>query len=161
MSTSVDESHPTVHASCVLVGTLGVLVRGVSGSGKSSLCDTLVEAAWSKRHFAAHVADDRTQLLRRKTVLVARPAPSLAGKLEIRGLGITGVAHENEAAVRLVVDLVPIEDVERLPPEPLTSVLIEEVNLPTLVVAQNDPQEALRRIRHILRKLFPKAADYI
>lgn len=161
MNRSAPKHPPTIHAGCILVGPLGILVRGASGSGKSSLCDTLVESARSKGHYAAHVADDRTQLIRREIVLAARAAPSLAGKLEIRGLGIRDVAHENEAVVRLIVDLVPAEDVERLPLEPLKSVSIEEVHLPVLMVIQNEPQEALRRIRHTMRQLFPNAADYI
>lgn len=161
MSRSAHIHPPAIHAGCVLVGPLGFLVRGASGSGKSSLCDTLVESARSKGHYAAHVADDRTYLTRRETVLVARPAPSLAGKLEIRGLGIRNVAHEPEAAVRLIVDLVPARDVERLPPQPLRSLSVEDVELPVLVVVQNEPREALRRIRHTIRQLFPNAADYI
>ena len=152
---------PSVHASSVLVGTLGILVRGTSGAGKSSLCDLLVEAARSKGHFAAHVSDDRTCLRRKNGVLVASPSPALAGKLEVRGLGIVEVASEREAALRLVADLVPSGGLERYPPEEAGSVELEGICLPRIWLEQGRPTENLCRLRWAIRGLFPKSPDYI
>ncbi len=44
-----------------------------------------------------------------------RPAPSLAGLIEIRGLGIRRLPYEPVAVVGLVIDLAA-SDAERLPP---------------------------------------------
>lgn len=97
----------TVHACCVLIGERGVLIRGPSGSGKSSLARQLVAAAAQAGRFAAHVADDRTRIEARHGRLLARPVSAIAGKIEVRGLGILPVRHEPAAVVHLIVDLSP------------------------------------------------------
>ncbi len=99
-----------VHATCVVVGGVGLLLRGPSGSGKSDLALRLIDAG------ASLVADDQTRLQVRDGRLVARPPEVLAGRLEVRGLGILEVAHSTEAEVQLVVELTPGEEPERLPP---------------------------------------------
>ncbi len=53
----------TVHASAVLTGAHAVLIRGPSGSGKSHLALSLLEAAQSHLlPFARLVGDDRVHL---------------------------------------------------------------------------------------------------
>jgi HPr kinase/phosphorylase len=96
----------TLHASCVLIGEDAVLVRGASGSGKSSLCRALVAAAEASGRFARLVSDDRTRVEIRHGRLVARAVPATAGLVETRGIGIHSAPHEPAALVRLVVDLV-------------------------------------------------------
>src|SRR5712691_3912117 len=106
---------PTIHASAVLVGARAALIRGPSGSGKSGLALALLDAARSGRlAFARLVADDRAHLEARHGRLLVRPAPALAGLLEVRGLGLVRLPYEAVAAVALVVDLAA--DAERLPP---------------------------------------------
>ena len=96
----------TIHASAVLVGPKAVLIRGPAGSGKSRLAWDLVTAATQGLlPFAILVADDRAFLENHSGRLVVRPAQSLAGMIEIRGLGIRKVAAEPAAVVGLVVDL--------------------------------------------------------
>lgn len=152
----------TIHAGCVLVGPFGILLRGPSGSGKSALADVLVQQARARGRFAAFVSDDRTHLSKGVgAMLVARPAPVLAGLLEVRGLGILPVPHEPAAAVRLVVDLVDPAQIERLPEDHGREVLLEGVAVPRIEVAGNLPHEALRRIRWALLGLFPNSADYL
>jgi len=152
---------PTVHASSVIIGTLGILVRGRSGAGKSSLCDLLVAAAEARGHFAAHVSDDRTRLHRKAGRIVASPAPAIAGKLEVRGLGIVGVSAEPEAVLHLVADLVPSGELERYPEEEAGSVELEGIVLPLVRLEQGRPTENLLRLRWAIRGLFPKSPDYI
>lgn len=152
---------PTVHASSVIVGTFGILVRGNSGTGKSSLCDLLVEAARDKGHFAAHVSDDRTCLYWKNGSVVALPAPAIAGKLEVRGLGIVTVTAEPEAVLHLVADLVPAGDLERYPEDGTVSVELEGVSLPLVWLEEGQPAENLLRLRWAIRQLFPKSPDYI
>jgi serine kinase of HPr protein (carbohydrate metabolism regulator) len=94
----------TIHASCVLVGEAGILIRGQSGSGKSDLALRLVAQAPRFDVFARLVSDDRVRLERRAGRLVARAVPVTSGLVEARGGGIMRVPHEPAAVVRLLVD---------------------------------------------------------
>jgi HPr kinase/phosphorylase len=95
----MDESFATaeaarVHATCVIFGEAGILIRGRSGSGKTSLAREIIAGAESLGTFARLVADDRVSLANRHGRLVACAPDSIAGRMEIFGRGI-----------RLVVDL--------------------------------------------------------
>src|ERR1700719_3482526 len=106
---------PSIHASAVLVGARAVLIRGPSGAGKSRLALALLRAAESGRPgFARLVSDDRSHLEAQHGRLLVRPAPELAGLIEVRGLGIRRLPYEPVAVVGLVVDLAA-SDAERLP----------------------------------------------
>jgi serine kinase of HPr protein (carbohydrate metabolism regulator) len=94
----------TIHASCVVVGEAGILIRGESGSGKSALARALLDHGERSGLFARLVCDDRLVLLLRHGRVVARAVPSIARRLEIRGLGIVDLPSEPAAVVRLVVD---------------------------------------------------------
>jgi HPr kinase/phosphorylase len=103
-----------VHASCVAIEGRAVLLRGPSGSGKSDLALRLIDSG------AALVADDQVLLEAQKSesgqrILMASAPATLAGLLEIRGLGI--VKHEvmASAPIWLVIDLDPITPIERMP----------------------------------------------
>ena len=125
----------TIHASVVLVGAKAVLIRGPSGSGKSLLAWDLVQAAeQGALPFARLVADDRVHVEVHAGRLLVRPAPALAGMIEIYGLGIRQMAFEAVAAVGLVVDLAAA-DAARLPPITAGNTTISEVILPRLAVA--------------------------
>jgi HPr kinase/phosphorylase len=106
---------PTIHASAVLVGARAVLIRGAAGSGKSQLALALITAADAGLiPFARLVADDRVHVEATHGRLLVRPAPALAGLIEVRGLGIRQVRFEPVAVVGLVVDL-EAADPDRLP----------------------------------------------
>jgi HPr kinase/phosphorylase len=87
----------------------GILLRGPSGSGKSDLALRLIDGG------ARLVADDQTELRRSGSGLVASAPAAIAGLLEIRGIGIVRCPAAASAPLRLVVDLVPSESIERLP----------------------------------------------
>jgi serine kinase of HPr protein (carbohydrate metabolism regulator) len=95
----------TVHASCVLIGEAGILIQGASGAGKSTLARELVAAARQNGLFARLVADDRVRLTVRHGRLLAHTVDAIAGKIEMRGLGILDTAHERMAVLRLVIRL--------------------------------------------------------
>jgi RNase adaptor protein for sRNA GlmZ degradation len=98
-----------VHATCVAIAGAAVLLRGGSGAGKSDLALRLIAGG------AALVADDQVELSAEEGRLVARAPAAIAGKLEVRGLGIVPVPAEAAAPVALVADLVAADAVERLP----------------------------------------------
>lgn len=103
-----------VHATCVALpdganGWRGVLLRGPPGAGKSDLALRLIDSG------ACLVADDQTELHVVGSVLEARPPATLAGRLEVRGLGIVEVPSFGSVRVCLVCDLVSPDDVSRMP----------------------------------------------
>lgn len=90
-----------IHASAIALAGKAVLVVGPSGSGKSQLALRLIQrGAWL-------VADDQTILTPEDGEIWASCPPSIAGKLEIRGVGVVAAPHQSEAAIRLVLDLDP------------------------------------------------------
>ncbi|MGE0650627.1 MAG: HPr kinase/phosphorylase [Alphaproteobacteria bacterium] len=101
-----------IHATCIALGEIGVLLRGPSGSGKSDLALRLIDSG------ARLVADDRVCLARRDGRVVASAPAPLRGLIEVRGLGIVRLGDDRLAdvvPVALVCDLVPGPEVERLP----------------------------------------------
>ena len=124
---------PSVHASAVLAGARAVLIRGPAGSGKSRLALAIIEAAQTGLlPFARLVGDDRVHLEPCHGRLLVRPAPALAGLIEVRGLGIRRMPHEPRAVVGLVVDLAA-QDAERMPA--CHDATIAGIALPRLAVA--------------------------
>ena len=117
----------TVHGTSVAVDGLGVLLRGPSGSGKSDLALRLIDGG------AALVADDRTILSRNGDEILANAPSRIAGRMEVRGLGIVRLSAIADVPMRLIVDIVPAADVLRLPKAAETMLL--GVALPVLRLA--------------------------
>ena len=126
----------SVHASAVLVGDRAVLIRGPSGSGKSRLAFDLILAGRAGQIAAARlVGDDRVHLAAKAGELMVRPAPALAGLIEIRGLGIRRCDFVAEAHVGLLVDL-DAADAERLPAAGSLQIRIDGISIPRIPVKQ-------------------------
>ena len=100
-------SAETVHASTVALDGRAVLITGPSGSGKSDLALRLLDRGFTL------VSDDQTIVRREGDRLVASAPPNIAGKLEIRGVGIVEMETEADVPVALVVQLT--SEIERLP----------------------------------------------
>lgn len=99
-----------VHATCVAVAGVGVLIRGAPGSGKSDLALRLIDAG------ATLVADDYCELSAAAGGAVTAAAPAaIVGRIEMRGFGVVRVPHVAAAEIGLVVDLVRHDEIERLP----------------------------------------------
>lgn len=101
-----DWQHP-LHGTVVGLRGHGLLLTGPSGAGKSDLALRLIDRG------AMLVADDRVEVRAQAGVLMARSPATIAGLLEVRGLGILRMAHADTAPVRLVLDLGGVP--ERLP----------------------------------------------
>jgi HPr kinase/phosphorylase len=125
----------SIHASAVLVGNRAVLIRGPSGAGKSRLAFDLILAGRAGQIApAVLVGDDRVHLEARAGELIVRPAPPLAGLIEIRGLGIRGCEFASEAVVGLVVDL-GAADGQRLPEPQAVTMELYGIKIPRLPVS--------------------------
>jgi HPr kinase/phosphorylase len=122
----------SIHASAVLIGAKAILIRGASGSGKSQLAFDLLQAPGVP--FSRLVGDDRVHVEAIASRLLVRPAPALAGLIEVRGLGIRRLPYEPLAIVGLIVDLAAA-DATRLPPREAEIAVICGISLPRLAVA--------------------------
>lgn len=119
----------SVHATAVVIGGNGVLIRGPSGAGKSSLAMALVGRG------ARLVADDRATLSACNGRLLASAPQTIAGRIELRGRGVLQVPHEQSAVIRLVVDIVTEADLDRMPDVPQLTATLLGVELPRQPVA--------------------------
>jgi len=94
-----------IHATAVVIGECGVLIRGASGAGKSALAGALIAQAAASGRFARLVGDDRVSVSAAGSAPVVRPHPAIAGTIEQRGEGILAAPYETAAAVAAVIDL--------------------------------------------------------
>ncbi len=133
-----------IHATCLVVGTKGLLIRGPSGSGKSALAIELMRHAQLKGHFAALVADDRVFISEENGRLVATCPESIRGKAELRGFGVIDLPSLCTAVIHLVLDLEPREQIERLAEERSLTCELCSVKLQHQPVPKEDHLAALR-----------------
>lgn len=93
-----DEPPPPIHASCVAIDGRAVLIAGPSGAGKSDLALRLIDAG------AVLVSDDYTVLTPHEGLLYAAPPATIAGRIEVRGIGIVERPFVRDVAVALWVE---------------------------------------------------------
>ena len=135
-------NHLQVHGTALILGAQGVLFRGPSGAGKSDLALRLIDGG------AILVADDRVNLTRAEdSVHMSAPA-NLMGKLEIRGLGIVQVDCASSVPLSLVCDLVPADQIYRLPVVATETVLDQLI--PSMKI-DSQAQSAAAKIRYALK----------
>jgi hypothetical protein len=120
---------PTIHATAVLTGAKALLIRGEAGSGKSRLALQLIQTL----PFARLVGDDRVHLEAKAGRLLVRPAETLAGLIEVRGLGIQRMPYEPAAVVGWIADLLP--EADRLPEPGNQTTAIAGITLPRFALA--------------------------
>jgi HPr kinase/phosphorylase len=142
-----------IHATCLAIGGEGVLLLGQPGSGKSDLALRLIDGAGTglsgRLRGALLVADDQVVIRRVEGRLIASAPPPLAGKLEIRGLGIAEVPIERDVPLRLAVRLTPAADIERLPDLARSRMEILGVSI-ALVLLDPEKSSAPARLRAAL-----------
>lgn len=134
-----------IHASAVSINRSAVIIRGPSGAGKSDLTLRLISEG------AQLISDDYVELQSLNGRIWAHAPSTIAGLMEVRGLGI--VKHHNISGIPvcLLCDLMPAEKTERLPDPPFFEI-IDGVHLPLM---QLDPTSAsaVARIRLALDRL--------
>lgn len=101
----MSEAH-NIHATGIVLAGTGLILRGPSGAGKSLLALDLLDTWTARGQEARLVSDDRIELVERGKNLLMRPAPNIAGLIELRGRGIVSRPHVAEAPLHLVIDLV-------------------------------------------------------
>ena len=143
----------TVHASAVLLGERGVLIRGAAGSGKSSLLLGLLTDAAASTWL---IADDRVMLTPANGRLIAAVPPVLAGLLEIRGQGIVRRRFVSPARIHLVVDLLPLAECDRMPARPAETVSIASIELPLLRLPIGLADGPVRVRAAVAERLLPR-----
>ncbi len=136
-----------IHGTCVALDEMAVLLRGPPGSGKSDLAMRLLDGG------ARLIADDQTMVESLAGQLTVTAPETIAGQIEVRGVGVLEVETEKSGILGLVVDLVT-DQPERMP-EPETAEILGIV-LPLLRL---DPFEAsaAAKLRLAARSLAGKA----
>ncbi|ESQ84743.1 hypothetical protein AEAC466_06720 [Asticcacaulis sp. AC466] len=136
-----------IHATTVslLVGSewRGVLILGPSGSGKSDLALRAIDAG------CALVSDDYSYLWASGGALYATAPQTIAGRMEVRGLGIMTARTRPVTRIGLAV-LVQSDPIERLPAHDVTTILGH--NIPTIRL---NPREASSLNKLLLRLKVP------
>ncbi len=112
----------------------GVLILGPSGSGKSHLALAALTAGWRL------VGDDRVIVWSHAGKVFGRAHPTLAGQIEVRGLGIMTSAAPTLGfcQIDLITQMVAQETIERYP-DPAQMALAGQ----TLPLVSIDPFSAL------------------
>lgn len=116
-------SSETLHASCVAIDGVAVLIEGPSGSGKSDLALRLVDRGGTL------VSDDYTIVRRDGRGAVANAPATIAGRIEVRGVGLIAMPFATDVPVALIVAI--SDAVARLPEEG-TSRAVAGVSIPLL-----------------------------
>jgi serine kinase of HPr protein (carbohydrate metabolism regulator) len=125
----------TLHATTVAINGHAVMIEGPSGAGKSDLALRLIDRG------AVLVSDDRTIVKVERGALRATAPDTIAGRIEVRGLGILPMPHADGSTVALIVRLT--DQIERLP---LTQVerCIAGIAIPEVMI---NPHEASAPIK--------------
>lgn len=123
-----------VQASAIAIKSRALMIEGPPGSGKSSLALALIDRG------AMLIGDDGVSLLRDGDQVFASPPPNIAGKVEIRGVGIVELPA-TQAPLALILSL--DENAPRYPDELARRDMLG-VAVPVLPFRCGDAIQALR-----------------
>ena len=141
-----------IHGCAIILGNKGLLIRGPSGSGKSRTARLLIREFNRENRFARWVADDRVRLVALSDAIIAAVPDTIAGLAECRFAEIENVPFEKMARLDLVVDLLPADELERLPERKTTILSKDGPALPLINGPAYDAEQALEIILNQLRQ---------
>jgi HPr kinase/phosphorylase len=150
----LQQAKQLVHGTCVAFGPHAALLRGSSGSGKSDLALRFLALPADGGMVPRLVADDQVIVTAQAGGLVVSAPDTLAGKLEVRGLGIMTLPHVTQARLVLIVDFVASDEVPRMPPDPLPRVTLLGVSVPNLQLAPFEDSAPLKLKMALLSALY-------
>lgn len=135
-----------MHGTCISVVNRAVLLRGEPGSGKSDLALRVITefSPGPDKRDVCLVSDDQVRLTLQDGTVLAGPPDTIAGKMEVRGIGIVEMPYVDDVPLLLIADLVPAKDVPRLPPVPLPREEILGVHIPVLKLAPYESSAAAK-----------------
>lgn len=125
-------SRENLHASLVILGETGVLIRGRSGLGKSALALALLARARAAGWHARLVGDDRVLVEVVGGRLVGQGHAAVRGLIEARGTGILARESVDHGVISAVVTLEASP--ARLPAEESGTTAILGLPLPQLIL---------------------------
>jgi serine kinase of HPr protein (carbohydrate metabolism regulator) len=148
-----------IHATGLVLGKTGMILRGPSGAGKSLLALELIDE-WEARGLDAKlVSDDRIDIEASGNRLAMLAPKAIEGLVELRGRGIVSRPFVAKSAVHLVVDLV--DTLERMVEEDALVTELEGITLARCPVPRAgivDSRHQVLLIREALRALSPAQA---
>jgi len=134
-----------VHGTCVALGKRAALLRGDPSSGKSDLALRFLALHGEGELRPCLVADDQVWVEATGEGQVMASVPeTLAGLIEVRGLGIAEMPFLAAAPLVLVCDLVAPNRVPRLPPDPWDRTVLTGVSLPSLMLSAFEASAPLK-----------------
>lgn len=148
-----------MHGTAIACAGRAVLIRGPSGSGKSDLALRCLALGPSSliADPVRLISDDQVRLTVRPDGLYASAPPSIAGLLEIRGVGPRHVpACPHETRLTLVADLLSgdASQPERLP-DPWPTAAVLGVELPLLRLAPFHASAPIKLLMTLLNADLP------
>jgi len=135
-----------IHATAVAIDGFGLLIRGPSRAGKSSVALALLAEAARASRFGVLIGDDRVSIENADGALVLRGHPAISGKIEHRGTGILDVPWRADAIATYVIDLCPANGSDTILTQSV--IAIENVLLPHIVLPLGT--DALSRAQKII-----------
>ncbi len=133
-----------IYANSVNINGFGILIRGISGCGKSDLSLRLIHMG------SGLISDDQTAVIKKDDIIILNAPETIAGKIEIRGFGILNIAYDKNIVLRLIVDLLPVDQIERMPMQNYDIIL--DVKIPILQLNAFEIS-AVEKIHIILKNL--------
>ncbi|WP_417621682.1 HPr kinase/phosphorylase [Parasphingorhabdus sp.] len=143
------DDQQNLHATAVAINGAGVMILGKSGSGKSDLALRLIDRG------ALLVSDDYVDITRVDQNLLLSPPASIAGKLEVRSLGILKYDHISRIALKLIVNLKETPD--RFPIDKQAAILLG-IEVPSCTLNAMEASATIK-VELALQKVLQDSVD--